>query len=65
MGGESTHRRQSIKEKRPIQLYLNLSYRHVEADGRSRRRFAGIFSARYPGRSASHNLQPHLGLAEH
>jgi hypothetical protein len=47
MGGESTHRRRPIKEKPPIHLYLNLSFNRVEACGRSRRSFAGIFRPPY------------------
>jgi hypothetical protein len=42
MGGESTHRGESIKEKRPIHLHLYLSLSHVEACGWSCHRFAGI-----------------------
>jgi hypothetical protein len=36
MGGESTHRRETIKEKSRIHLHLNLSFSCVEAGGWSR-----------------------------
>src|SRR5664279_477663 len=44
MGGESTHQRQTIKEKRPIHLYLNLRSRCIEVGGWSRARLQGFWA---------------------
>src|SRR5664280_1879883 len=44
MGGESTHQRQTIKEKCPIHLYLNLRSRCIEVGGWSRARLQGFWA---------------------
>src|SRR5471030_1516587 len=43
MGGESTHPWASIKKKSRIHLDLSFRYRLIEAAGRSKRVFAGVF----------------------